>query len=394
MKKALLIVIVLAVAGAGVYMTTGRDDAEAFDRGNVRDQPVAVRTVAAKVQPMPVAIEAVGTVEPMHKVEIRAQTSGVLNEVLFKEGDRVEKGQLLFRIDERASQAALAQAKANLARDQAQLKEAQAQVARLEPLAEKEYVTRQEYEQALASVQALAATAEANRAQIEAARVNLSFGAIRAPISGRTGSLSAREGNLVSASAATPLVVINQIRPIVIAFNIPQHYLEEVRKLSAGGGMRVEIRRDQGPPIADGEVVFIDNSVNAQTGTVLMKARVANEHESLWPGEFVTSRLILRVEAGAVVVPAIAVQPGQQGPFVYVVEDGKAKIQPVTVARQVEREVVIAEGLKGGERIISEIPYGLTAGREVTVQGEAVPALSGESREPPPAVSGKGRGGG
>lgn len=366
MIKALLIVIVLALAAAGIYMTTGKDRAQAFDRKASKDEPVAVKTIAAKVQPMPVIIEAVGTVEPQHKVEVRAQIAGVLTDVEFTEGDRVEKGQLLFRIDERAARAALAQTQANVARDQAQLQEARAQAERLEPLAKKEYITRQEYEQALASSKALAATAEANRAQVEAAKVNLSYATIRAPITGRTGSLTVKEGNLVAANS--PLVVINQIRPVEVVFNIPQTSLDEVR--ARGANMRVEISRDQGGVIAEGKVVFIDNAVNPQTGTVLLKARMPNEKETLWPGEFVTARLTLRVEPNAIVVPAIAVQPGQQGSFVWVVDNGRAKMQPVNVARQIERLAVIAEGLKGGENVIVEIPYDLTAGKAVTVQSE------------------------
>jgi RND family efflux transporter MFP subunit len=292
----------------------------------------------------------------------------VLQEVLFKEGDYVKKGQLLFRIDERALRAALAQAQANVARDEAQLAEAEKQRERLAPLADKEYITRQEYGQALASAQALAATAQANRAQVEAARVNLSYAAIRAPISGRTGSLSVKEGNLVSTTATTPLVVINQIQPVEVAFHVPQQHFAEVRRL--GTDTRVEILREGGSPVAEGRVVFIDNSVNPETGTLLMKARVPNENEALWPGEFVTARLILRIEPKAVVVPAIAVQPGQEGPFVYVVDNGFAKMQPVTVARQVERLAVIAKGLSGGEDVIAEIPYELAPGKAVVVQGE------------------------
>lgn len=371
MKKTLLIVIVLALAAAAVFRWTGGKEAQvangALNGAAARDRPIAVKTVAAKIQPMPVVIEAVGTVEPEQQVEVRAQTGGVLREVLFREGDKVIQGQLLFRIDERAAQAALDQARANLARDQAQLQEAQAQRERLEPLAEKEYITRQEYTQAAASAQALAATVDANRAQVEAAQLQLNYSAIHAPISGRTGALSVKAGNLVSATATTPLIVIARIQPVLAAFNIPQDYLEQVRRQSAAGPMRVELSREHGGPgVAEGTVVFIDNTVNAQTGTVLLKARVANETESLWPGEFIAARLILKVEPRAVVVPAIAVQPGQQGSFVYLADQGKARAQPVTVARQVEGLAVIAEGLTGGEQVIVEIPFDLAPGKAVT----------------------------
>ena len=370
MKKTLLIVILLVLAGAGTHFWTGSaKKTPAADRNGARNQAIAVKTVAARIQPMPVIIESVGTVEPEHSVEVRAQTSGLLQEVLFREGDKVENGQLLFRIDARAAQAALDQARANLARDQAQLREAQAQRERLEPLAEKEYITRQEYAQAVASAQALAATVQANRAQVDAARVQLGYSAIRAPIAGRTGNLAVKEGNLVSATATAPLIVINAIQPVLAALNIPQQHLDEVRRQSAAGDMRVELSREQGgATVAEGKVVFIDNAVNAQTGTVLLKARVPNETEALWPGEFVAARVILKVEPEAVVVPAVAVQPGQQSAFVYVVDGGKARAQPVKVARQIGSQAVIGEGLKGGEQVITEIPFDLAPGKAVAAR--------------------------
>jgi RND family efflux transporter MFP subunit len=320
---------------------------------------------------MPVIVETVGTVEPEHSVAVRAQVNGVLEQVLFREGDKVQKGQLLFRIDDRALRAALDQAKAALARDQAQLREAEAQRERLKPLAEREYITRQEYAQAVASAEALAASVGVDRAQVEAARVQLGYSEIRAPITGRTGSLAVKAGNLVSAAATTPLVVINSIQPVRVAFNIPQAYLEEVRHEARSGGMRVQISREQGgATVAEGEVVFIDNTVNPETGTVLLKARIPNTDETLWPGEFIAARLILKVEPNAVVVSAAAVRPGQNGSYVFVVEEARARLQPVKVSRQIEDLAVIAEGLEGGEAVITEIPYDLAPGKTVKVVGK------------------------
>ena len=372
MKKTLFIVALLILAGAGVYLWTGgKEKAGAAGQDAARDRPIAVKTVTAKVQPMPVIVEAVGTVEPEHSIAVRAQVNGVLEQVLFREGDKVQKGQLLFRIDDRALRAALDQAKAALARDQAQLREAEAQRERLKPLAEREYITRQEYAQALASAEALAASVGVDRAQVEAARVQLGYSEIRAPITGRTGSLAVKAGNLVSAAATTPLVVINSIQPVRVAFNIPQAYLEEVRHQAGSGGMQVQISREQGgAPVVEGEVVFIDNTVNPETGTVLLKARVSNENEALWPGEFIAARLILKVEPNAVVVSAAAVRPGQNGSYVFVVEEARARLQPVKVSRQVEGLAVIAEGLEGGEAVITEMPYDLAPGKTVKVVGK------------------------
>jgi RND family efflux transporter MFP subunit len=372
MRKTLLIIALFALAGAGIYFWTGgKEKAGAAGQNTAHDRPIAVKTVTAKVQPMPVIVEAVGTVEPEHSVAVRAQVNGVLEQVLFREGDKVQKGQLLFRIDDRALRAALDQARAALARDQAQLREAEAQRERLRPLAEREYITRQEYAQALASAEALAASVGVDRAQVEAARVQLGYSEIRAPITGRTGSLAVKAGNLVSAAATTPLVVINSIQPVRVAFNIPQAYLQEVRHQAGSGEMRVQISREQGgATVAEGKVVFIDNTVNPETGTVLLKARVSNEDEALWPGEFIAARLILKVEPNAVVVSAAAVRPGQNGSYVFVVEKARARLQPVKVSRQIENLAVIAEGLEGGEAVITEIPYDLAPGKTVKVVGK------------------------
>lgn len=367
-----LLAAVLLTAAVGVYLRLGGEQTSgAVNESSEAEQAITVRTVTVKIQPMPVLVEAVGTVEPAHSVQVRAQVNGVLEEVLFREGDNVQQGRLLFRIDDRALRAGLNQAKATLARDQAQLREAQAQRARLKPLAEREYITRQEYAQAVASAQALTATLQADRAQVDAARVQLGYCAIRAPIAGRTGTLAAKEGNLVSVGAATPLVTINSVQPIQVAFNIPQQYLQEVRGRVESNKLRVLISREQkSGTVAEGEVVFIDNTVNLETGTVLLKAAVPNKDETLWPGEFIVARLILKVEPNAVVVPEAAVQPGQEGSFVYVVEEAKARLQRVEVSRQVEGSAIIEKGLQGGEHVITELPYNLAPGKAVNVLDE------------------------
>ncbi|MGH8610556.1 MAG: efflux RND transporter periplasmic adaptor subunit [Gammaproteobacteria bacterium] len=368
MKRTLLAAVLLSAA-VGVYLRLGgKQTSGAVNESTEAEQAITVRTVTVKIQPMPVIVEAVGKVEPAHSVQVRAQVNGVLEEVLFREGDHVQQGQLLFRIDDRALRAGLDQAQATLARDQAQLREAQAQGARLKPLAEREYITRQEYAQAVASAQALTATVQADRAQVDAARVQLGYCAIHAPIAGRTGSLAAKEGNLASVAAATPLVIINSVQPVRVGFNIPQQYLQEARGRVESSKLRVLISREQkSGTVTEGEVVFIDNTVDPQTGTVLLKAAIPNQDEALWPGEFVVARLILNVEPNAVVVPAAAVQPGQDGPFVYVVEKAKARLQPVAVSRQVEDSAIIEKGLRGGEHVITELPYNLAPGKAVHV---------------------------
>jgi multidrug efflux system membrane fusion protein len=330
-----------------------------------------VKATRAVVKPMPVLIEAVGTVEPEHSVQVRAQVSGVLQSVMFKEGDRVQAGQVLFQIDRRTFQAQYNQALAALARDRAQLENARAQQERLEPLLKREFITRQEYDVAVTSAKSLEATVQADQAVAEQARIQLDFASIKAPIAGRTGTLAVKPGNLVpAAGGGTPLVTINSMDPILVAFSIPERQLDEIRRFQ-NSDMRIEILPDRtGPPAAEGKLVFIDNTVTQQTGTVLLKTRVSNPKEAIWPGQFVNVRIVLTVEPEAVVVPEVAVQPGQDGSFVYLIdEESKVRVQPIKISRQIGTEVVIASGVKGKDQIITEIPQALTPGGTVQVAG-------------------------
>lgn len=347
--------------------------------------PLLVKATQAVAKPMPVLIEAVGTVEPEHSVQVRAQVSGVLQSVQFKEGDRVKAGQLLFQIDPRTLKAQHAQALAQLARDRAQLENARAQQERLEPLLKREFITRQEYDVAVTSAKSLEATLQANQAAAEQARIQLDYTRIHAPISGRTGALAVKPGNLVQAAGSgAPLVTINSMDPILVSFSIPERQLEDIRRYREGGGVRIEILPDRiGPPVAEGKLVFIDNTVTPQTGTVILKTRVSNPEEVIWPGQFVNVRIVLTIEPEAVVVPEIAVQPGQEGSFVYLVDaENKVRVQPVKVSRQIGKEVVIASGIKPGDRVIIEIPQALQPGSTVRLG----PAESAAKRD------GKGKG--
>ena len=333
--------------------------------------PISVSTISVQRQAMPVIIDAVGTVESEHSVAVRPQVNGVLEAVLFKEGDRVKRGQVLFRIDSRPMQASVEQAKAALARDVAQLKLAQAQEARLRPLAEKEYITRQEYEVAATQAKSIEATVAATRAALEQTQLQLAYGYITAPVAGRTGSLSVKAGNLVNGgTGGTPLVVINSTQPILVSLSVPQRFLDDVRRAWNTPELKVEISPNPGTPaVAEGALVFIDNTVNPQTGTILLKARVKNENEELWPGQFVAARIVLKIEREALTLPERAVQPGQEGPFVYVVREGRAQVQNIEVDRQIGELVVISKGLTGDEVIIAEVPPTLTPGAQVAVRG-------------------------
>lgn len=377
----LLFLAVGAVVGGGYWYWSGQGSSAGAEpqakkgkgKGKGGGGPITVKAAQVVVKPMPVLVEAVGTVEPEHSVQIRAQVGGVIQSVLFKEGDRVKAGQLLFQIDPRTFQAQYNQALAQLARDKAQLENARAQQERLEPLLKREFITRQEYDVAVTSAKSLEATVQADQAAAEQARIQLEYARIRSPISGRTGAVAVKQGNLVSANAATPLVTINTMDPVLVSFSLPERQLDDIRRYDKT--MRIEILPERNsPPIAEGKLVFIDNTITPQTGTVLLKTRVPNADEVIWPGQFVNVRLVLTVEPEAVVVPEAAVQPGQDGSFVYLIDgDSKVRVQPIKVARQIGNEVVVAEGVKAGQHVITEIPQALQPGATVQLSRAGAP---------------------
>ncbi len=374
MKKqtiAALIIGGLIAVGIAIWFATK----PAMDGSSVRPEggaqrAVSVNVVAVTATAIPVVLDAVGTVESERSVAIRAEVSGMLKRINFREGDRVKAGQLLFQIEASAPQAEVEQARANLARDQAAWEEARAQVQRLKPLADKEYVTQQEYAQAVAQERAAHASVQANQAALKAAQVQLGYANITAPISGRAGILNIKQGNLVSAASTTPLVVINSTQPVMVSFSVPQQQLQQIRDGQRKRPLTVEVRREaKDEVLTTGKLAFIDNAVDTQTGTIRLKARIPNDNEDIWPGELVSLRLILSVEQNALVIPESAVQAGQNGSFVYVVANGKAQVQAITVARQVGSQVVVGAGLTAGQQVIVNAPGNLRPDSAVELVG-------------------------
>jgi multidrug efflux system membrane fusion protein len=335
-----------------------------------QEEKVPVTVAVAEQKDMPVEISAVGSVQPMQTVSVHAQLTGQLTQVSFREGDDVARGQLLFTIDPRPYQAALAQAEANLARDEAQLRNAEAEAKRYGELVKKDYVTKEEYGKIIAAAEAARAEVAADRAAIDTASVSLSYCTIRSPIAGRTGSLQVHGGNLVRANDTTPLVVINQIAPVYVQFAIPQGDMTALRSRGDLHNVPVAVApRAGGARVGDGHLTFIDNAIDPTTGTIDLKATFANQNRALWPGEYVNVSMQVSSRNGAIVIPAQAVQTSQRGQYVYVVKQGDAvEMRPVTVAQQVEQQAIIARGVQAGETVVTDGQIRLTPKSKVAVK--------------------------
>ncbi len=366
-------------AAAGASGAGGRG----AGRGGGDSTAVPVTTARVTEQAVPLEVTTIGSGEALSTVEVRAQVTGQLTSVEFTEGQDVVKGQLLFTIDPRTFQVAVKQAEAALAKDQAQAKNAEAARTRSEDLFKRELVSRSDYDTATASAAAAAATVQQDQATLESARLQLQYTKIEAPVSGRTGALLAHQGSLVRNGDANPLVVINQIAPIRVAFAVPGQYLSQVRAGQGRAPLDVVARLQGGTHTATGRVTFIDNAIDTTTGTIKLKATFPNADHQLWPGALVEVRLRLSVDPHAIVVPATAVQNGQQGQFVFVVgSDRTVAMRPVEISRQAGANAVVTSGLKVGEEVVTDGQLRLVPGAKVTVKG-------GEdgARADPPAKS-------
>lgn len=339
-----------------------------------RDPTVPVTVAPVKTAIVPYVIKQNGVVEPMQTVAVESQVTGILNRVTFTEGKDVQSGQVLFEIDARPYVATLQQARGQLARDEAQAANARREAARYAALVKQGYVTGSQADQAAATAASANASVEADRAAVARAQVDVANCTIRAPISGRAGGLLVRQGNLVKANTLPPLVVINQIQPILVRFSIPQSQLPDIQRYFRGGNaLSVTAVPSEGTGVPlSGTLSFMDNSVDSTSGTVLLKAKFANAEGTLWPGQFVQVALQLYVDANALTVPAPAVLTGQQGTFVYTVDAaGNAKQRPVVIARTVDSLAVVTSGVNPGEMVIIDGQSRLIPGAKVMVKGKA-----------------------
>lgn len=329
---------------------------------------VPVTVTPAVHRAVPFELTAPGVVEPLQTVAVQPQVSGPIEQIAFAEGQEVRKGQVLFRIDPRPFQAALAQAQAALQRDSAQAANAEQDVKRYSALAQKEYVTAQQYDQTRTTAAAAGATLSGSRAAVDQARLNLQYATIRAPIGGLTGSLRVRTGNLVRTADAAPLVTINQIRPILVRFAVPAANLGLIQRYRSGHPA-VRAEPTGGGTVSEGVLSFVDNAVDTTTGTILLKGTFPNTDGALWPGEFVNVRVRLYEDENALVIPASAVISGQQGGFVFVVQaDSTAKSVPVTVVRTSDSIAVVSGAVAPGDRVVTDGQLRLRSGSKVQIK--------------------------
>ncbi|MDH3444615.1 MAG: efflux RND transporter periplasmic adaptor subunit, partial [Deltaproteobacteria bacterium] len=362
-------------------------------RGGRSREAVPVLIATAMQKSTPIQIRAVGTAEPFATVAVKSQVTGVLVKAHFQEGHDVKKGQLLFTIDPRPFEAAVKQAEANLARDTAQLRNMREQARRYAELVEKQYVSREQYDQIRTNADAMEAVVDADKAAVENAKVQLSYCYIYSPMVGRAGSLLVNEGNLVRVNDGTPLVVINQVTPINVTFAVPEQHLAELTRRSAASKLAVSATfpSDEGRP-EQGKLEFLDNVVDRSTGTIKLKAVFANNERRLWPGQFINVAVTLSTQGDAVVIPSEAVQVGQEGQHVFVVKpDNRVELRPVTIARTSDGEAVIAQGLAVGEQVVREGQFLLGPDSRIEIKDPTRVAdeIKGEGRK---GRAGKGKG--
>jgi multidrug efflux system membrane fusion protein len=330
---------------------------------------VPVTVAVAQEKNVPLQIRAIGRVQPLTTVEVHALVTGQLMSVLFREGQDVAKGDRLFMIDPRPYQAEMQQAEANLARDEAQLRNAESQASRYADLVKKDYVTKEEYDKFTSAAAAARAVVQADRAAVENARLQVSYCDIRSPMAGRTGSLQVHQGNIVHPNDPTPLVVINQIAPVYVQFAVPETQLGQLRARGASNVPVIAMSQDGSQTLATGRLTFMNNEVDTTTGTITLKGTFTNENRSLWPGQYVTVAVTLQERPNAITIPASALQSGQKGQFVYVVKQDKSvEMRPVKVTESDQQQAIVAAGVSVGETIVTDGQLRLTPKSKVEVK--------------------------
>jgi membrane fusion protein, multidrug efflux system len=369
-RRVLATVIILIAVVAALYYVFGGPAGQQRRAGRFgADGPVPVLVSAVTRADVPVYLDAVGTIKALNTVTVRPQVDGKLLSVNFKEGDDVKKGDVLARIDPTTYQAQLDQAIAKKAQDEAQLANAKVDLDRYEKLAATNAINRQQSDTQKALVAQDEALVKSDQAAIESAQATLGYTTIVAPIAGRTGIRQVDEGNIVHASSSPAIVVITQIQPISVIFNLPQQNIDQVNSAFAKGPLQVDaLHPDNDAVIEPGKLTVVDNQVDQTTGTVKLKAEFPNAGLPLWPGQFVNIRLLIDTLKDVVTIPTGAVQRGPNGTFVYVIkDDNTASMRPIVVQKQDETQTVVKSGLAVGERLVTTGFVRLTDGSKVTI---------------------------
>ena len=355
----------LGFAGAGTSVARAQAPAPAV--------PVTAGTV--REEDVPVFLHGIGTVQAYNMVSVKSRVDGQIVKVGFKEGQEVKAGDPLFQIDPRPYQAALEQAEAAKQKDEAQLAGAKLDLERYSKLLGSGYQTRQSFDQQTALVGQVEAAINGDQAQIDTAKLNLGYAGIRSPIDGRLGARLVDKGNLVHASDNTVLVTITEVKPIFVSFTLPQETLDEIREYQQKAPLLVRAYSGDGSTLlSTGKLTLIDNSIDQSTGTIHLKARFDNQDERLWPGEFVSLRVVLKVLPKVATVPSQTIEEGPEGRYAYVINaDNTVARRTVTVASIQDGIAVVTKGLIPGERVVVDGQYRLTEGARVKIMPTRAP---------------------
>lgn len=370
MSRTTLIALSLAViAGAGWYFSGTKPPPQPAE-----NRAVPVVTATATPRPIPIRVEAVGNVQAVAVVHVRPRVEGEVLQVHIEEGQEVTQGQTLFTLDSRIAEANKRQAEANLARDKAQLDRAQADLARYQELLKAGTATKQKVEQAQADAAQAQAAVKADQAAIDNAKLTMGYATIKALVPGRTGVINAKLGSLAKPGDSQSMVTITQMRPINVAFSVAETHLPRIRAAMTAQPLEVTVTSTADSSLnAVGKLSFIDSAIDTATGTIGLKASFANDDTRLWPGQFVNATLVLGTEDQALTIPAEAVQTGQSGTFVFMVDDNaKADIRPVGIDRVVDGIAVVTKGLKAGDKVVTQGQMRLAPGLTV-VEAKAAP---------------------
>lgn len=329
---------------------------------------VPVDVIKVEKTSLPEVVAAVGRVEAINSVAVKSLVDGQLMQSTVSDGQRVTKGQLLFKIDPRPAQADLAQTQAALARDISARDLAAAQVKRYEPVAKKGFISADQMQQYIAALDAAVASVKVDQANVDASRLKLAYTEIDAPISGLAGRILVQPGNLVKANDTQALLTINQIAPIYVNFAVPGREVDRVRAAQSGNALGVIVYGDGINGKISGQLAFVDNAIDPATNTVKLRAIFANDDKRLWPGQFVNVDLTLGQDVDALVIPDTAVKDGPKGRYVFVVKpDGTAEQRNVTVARSLDGKSMISAGLHDGETVVTDGQSRLTEGARVHI---------------------------